>query len=90
MILILFVGIDPNDIVMFILAWHLGATTLGEFTRDEFVEGLTALRIDSIDKLKQKLPSFRAEIKDDRTFKDFYSFMFEYGKAATQKILGKM
>jgi hypothetical protein len=37
-------GVDPNDIVMFILAWILGAKSMGEFSREEWIEGLTALK----------------------------------------------
>jgi len=80
-------GVDPNDIVMFILAWQVGASTMGEFTRQEFVEGLTTLKCDSIPKLKEKLPSLRSEIVEIQAFKEFYSFMFDYGKPSNQKCL---
>jgi len=80
-------GVDPNDVVMFILAWQIGASTLGEFTRQEFVEGMTTLKCDSMQKLRDKLPAFRAEIVDTQSFKEFYSFMFDYGKPENQKCL---
>ena len=35
-----------------------------------------------------RLPSIRAEITDDQAFKEFYYFLFDYGKPSTQKILG--
>jgi len=80
-------GVDPNDLVMFILAWQIGAANMGEFTKQEFVEGLTALKCDSIQKLKARLPAFRAEIVDTYSFKEFYAFIFDYGKPTTQKCL---
>jgi len=80
-------GIDPNDIVMFVLAWQFNASTMGEFSRQEFVEGMTALKCESIQKLRDRLPSLRSEVIDNQTFKEFYNFMFEYGKPSNQKCL---
>eukprot|EP01111_Echinosteliopsis_oligospora_P017281 TRINITY_DN742_c0_g1_i1.p1 TRINITY_DN742_c0_g1~~TRINITY_DN742_c0_g1_i1.p1 ORF type:complete len:254 (+),score=60.78 TRINITY_DN742_c0_g1_i1:64-825(+) len=80
-------GVDPEDIVTMVLAWHMNAKTPGEFTHKEFQEGMTKLRCDSIEKLKEKIPEFRQELKADHSFKDFYMFVFEYGKPQTQKSL---
>eukprot|EP01114_Cavostelium_apophysatum_P009562 TRINITY_DN2272_c0_g1_i1.p1 TRINITY_DN2272_c0_g1~~TRINITY_DN2272_c0_g1_i1.p1 ORF type:complete len:253 (-),score=59.28 TRINITY_DN2272_c0_g1_i1:36-794(-) len=81
-------GLDPNDLIAFILAWHFKAQTLGEYSKQEFIEGLTNMRCDSIQKLKERIPSLRAELSDDRTFREFYHFLFEYGKPTPQsKIL---
>jgi len=80
-------GLDPNDIMAFILAWHFNASTLGEFSHDEFVEGLADMRIDSVQKLKEKMPQLRKELTEERNFKEFYYFLFEYGKAHGTKIL---
>jgi len=80
-------GVDPNDVIGFILPWQLNATAFGELSREEFVEGLTTLKCDSLQKLKDRIPSLRAEIADDHTFKDFYSFLFDYSKSSNSKIL---
>lgn len=45
-------GVDANDISVFIFAWHCQATTLGEFGWDEFRRGAEELRIDSIASFK--------------------------------------
>ena len=42
---------------------------------------------DSLDKLKQKLPSLEREIADGAKFKDFYQFTFNYAKNSGQKSL---
>jgi len=73
-------GADPSDIVTLILAWQLGAKTLGTFTKNEFIEGLGTLRCDSIQKIKERLPSLRAEIADDQAFEEFYFWIFDYSK----------
>ncbi|GBP02008.1 DCN1-like protein [Eumeta japonica] len=58
-----------------------------EFTREEFVNGMTDLGIDSIDKLKAKLPQLEMELNDLAKFKDFYHFTFNYAKDPGQKAL---
>lgn len=42
-------------------------------------------RVDSIEKLKARLPSLDAELKDNLRFKDFYQFTFNYAKNPGQK-----
>jgi len=72
-------NVSDDDISLFVLAWRMQAKTVGEFTRDEFVDGLVALSVDDLPKLKAKLASLRAEVANERTFRDFYAFLFEYG-----------
>ena len=36
-------GIEPTDVVMLVLAWHFQAVRMCEFTRVQFVDGLTKL-----------------------------------------------
>jgi hypothetical protein len=38
--------------------------------------------------LKGKIPSMRNELNDERLFKDFYMFVFEYAKGPEKKVLG--
>ena len=40
---------------------------------------------DSLDKLKQKIPSLEKEIVDSMKFKEFYQFTFNYAKNPAQK-----
>ena len=39
--------VDPEDLVMLVIAWHFGAATMCEFSRAEFARGMRALRCDS-------------------------------------------
>jgi len=80
-------GVDADDIVTLILAWQMKAQKLGEFTRQEWTEGLTYLKCDTIPKLKDRLAGLRALIVEDQSFKEFYNFVFAYGKMETQKSL---
>ena len=45
---------------------------------------------DSIDKLRSKLPSLEADLRDSSKFKDLYQFTFNFAKNPGQKSLGKM
>jgi len=74
------IGVDPDDIALLVFAWQLGAKTLGEFSKTEFVEGLTHIKCDTIEKLKDRMPALRAEIAEDGAFKEFYLFIFDYSK----------
>lgn len=49
--------------------------------------GCEELRIDSIEKFKERVDVLKAELIDPVVFKRFYSFVFTYGKEGTQKSL---
>jgi len=77
------IGADSDDLVSLIIAWLLSAKTLGEFTKTEFVDGFTTLRLDTLSAIKARLPSFRNEIVDEQAFRQFYLFVFDYSKEGT-------
>ncbi|XBI79612.1 hypothetical protein VPH35_089018 [Triticum aestivum] len=72
--------VDPQDVVMLVISWHMKAATMCEFTRQEFIDGLQSIGVDSIEKLREKLPSLRAEIKDDNKFREIYNFAFAWAR----------
>mmetsp|Transcript_28057 Transcript_28057/g.45518 ORF Transcript_28057/g.45518 Transcript_28057/m.45518 type:complete len:253 (-) Transcript_28057:277-1035(-) len=80
-------AVDPSDIFMLIIAWKMKAQTMCEFTRQEFVSGMTSMGCDSIERLKQKDSALKAELSDEAKFADFYSFAFGFAKEQTQKSL---
>ena len=62
-------------------------TELGETERSDQRPALICCLIgcDSLDKLKQKIPSLEKEIVDSIKFKEFYQFTFNYAKNPAQK-----
>lgn len=80
-------GLSPESKLVLIIAWKFKADTQCEFTRDEFINGMTELGCDSIEKLKARLPQLENELKDNYKFKDFYQFTFNYAKNPGQKSL---
>ncbi|KAF9177950.1 DCN1-like protein 2 [Haplosporangium sp. Z 767] len=79
--------VDPTDVVMLVMAWHLKAENMCEFTRAGFVEGWTKLRCDTIEKMKNSIETMRKELSDDATFKEIYHFAFSFGLSENQKSL---
>ncbi|KAG5598135.1 hypothetical protein H5410_039367 [Solanum commersonii] len=79
--------VDPQDIVMLVLSWHMKAATMCEFSKQEFIGGLQSLGIDSLEKLREKLPFMRSEMKDEHKFREIYNFAFSWAKEKGQKSL---
>ena len=69
-------GVDPCDPQWLAVAFYCGASAMGEFTREEFTRGMTALGVDSPASLHEKFPALRAEM---RANKHIYYFSFDYG-----------
>lgn len=78
-------NVEPEDLVMLVLSWHLKAQTMGEYTRSEFEGGMERLGVDSLDKLKAKLPRFRSELNDPSSFKEIYNYAYLFSREKGQK-----
>ncbi|KAJ0100575.1 hypothetical protein Patl1_20783 [Pistacia atlantica] len=79
--------VDPQDIVMLVVSWHMKAATMCEFSKQEFIGGLQALGIDSLDKFRERIPYMRSELKDEQKFREIYNFAFSWAKEKGQKSL---
>ncbi|KAG8137534.1 hypothetical protein E2320_004773 [Naja naja] len=78
-------SLDPASISVLVIAWKFRAATQCEFSKKEFVDGMTELGCDTTDKLKTLLPRLEQELKDPMKFKDFYQFTFNFAKNPGQK-----
>ncbi|KAI8369255.1 potentiating neddylation domain-containing protein [Radiomyces spectabilis] len=58
---------------------------MGYFTKEEWMNGMKQLGVDSADKLKQLIPSFELALADPVLLKKFYLFTFPYAKTTGQK-----
>ncbi|KAG5550848.1 hypothetical protein RHGRI_009328 [Rhododendron griersonianum] len=79
--------VDPQDVVMLVLSWHMKAATMCEFSKQEFIGGLQALGIDSLEKFRDRMQFMRSELKDDQKFREIYIFAFGWAKEKGQKSL---
>uniref|UniRef100_A0A8C8ET65 DCN1-like protein n=1 Tax=Oncorhynchus tshawytscha TaxID=74940 RepID=A0A8C8ET65_ONCTS len=79
--------LDPTCIRVLVVEWKFRATTECEFSKKEFLDGISELGCDSPEKLKALLPRLEHELKDSVKFKDFYQFTFNFAKNPGQKDL---
>jgi len=81
------IGVDMEDVAFLVMAWQLRAASMGEFTKEEFIDGFTKLGCDTLEKIKEKCPVWKTDLNQPDKFKDFYMFCFDYAKEKTQKSL---
>ncbi|CAD7704543.1 unnamed protein product [Ostreobium quekettii] len=77
--------VDPSDAALLVLSWHMKAEVMSEFSKDEFIGGLTQLGCDSIEKLRKRLPDLRAELNDAETFPKIYEYAYMFAREKGQK-----
>ncbi|CAG8518988.1 700_t:CDS:10 [Acaulospora morrowiae] len=79
--------VSPEDVVLLVIAWNLEAERMCEFKRQNFINGWTKLRCDSIEKMRAAIPRLRQSLKEEATFKEVYQFTFKFGLSENQKSL---
>ncbi|XP_023232206.1 DCN1-like protein 3 [Centruroides vittatus] len=80
-------NVKPEEFKVLLLAWKFGAEQMCRFSRQEFVEGCKAMRVDSIPSIQSKLPELMVEIQEPENFKELYRFAFKFGLEVGQRIL---
>lgn len=81
------IQVDPQDIVMLVVSWHMKAATMCEFSKQEFIGGLQSLGIDTLEKFRERIQFMRSELKDEHKFREIYNFAFGWAKEKGQKSL---
>ncbi|XP_023117672.1 DCN1-like protein 5 isoform X1 [Amphiprion ocellaris] len=81
------VGVEPENVLMLVLAWHLEAANMGFFTRDEWLRGMTVLQCDCTERLQSKLDYLRSELNDAAAFKNIYRYAFDFSRDKNQRVL---
>jgi len=81
------IGVDPEDVLVLVLAYYLNAQKMGFFSKTEFISGLQKLGVDNISKLKGQLSNFRKDLDDQVKFKEIYRFAFGFAKERESKII---
>lgn len=71
-------GVHEDDVVIYIIAWKLGAKKPCKIQREEWVAGMRQMGIPNLDKLKASVPVLRNEIAGTTSFRSFYMFVFEW------------
>ena len=81
-------GIDVMDPVILIIAKYFRAENMEGFKKTEFMTGMVAMGVDTIAKLRSKIPQLRNELKDARSFKELYLFVFGFSRDAGSRNIG--
>jgi len=79
------IEVELDDVLTIIFSYYCKAATMCYYTRDEFVEGFKALKVDSIEKLKNRLPSLREDLNDTNKFQDIYEFTYFWSRETPDK-----
>lgn len=81
------IGVEPENIIMLVLAWHLEAASMGFFTKEEWLRGMTLLQCDCTERLQSKLDYLRGELNDSVVFKNIYRYAFDFARDKDQRSL---
>ncbi|KAG2444397.1 hypothetical protein HXX76_001150 [Chlamydomonas incerta] len=78
-------GVEPSDIVMLVISYHMGAAVMCEYSQGEFVTGLMKLGAETLGRLRSKLPELRSSLAKADTFRAVYSFAYDFSREKGQK-----
>ncbi|KAL1490707.1 hypothetical protein ABEB36_013360 [Hypothenemus hampei] len=79
------IGVEPENVVMLVLAYKMQARQMGFFTKDEWLKGLSELQCDSIQKLQYRLDHLRSLLNDQNIFKSIYRYAYEFARDKDQR-----
>ncbi|XP_031550374.1 DCN1-like protein 4 isoform X2 [Actinia tenebrosa] len=80
-------AVDPENVVMLVVAWKLQAETLGYFKFNEWSKGMGNMECDSTAKLQARLSSLTTILRDNPTFKKIYRYAFDFCRNHEQRTL---
>ncbi|TSN30183.1 DCN1-like protein 4 [Bagarius yarrelli] len=81
------IGVEPENVVMLVLAWKLNAQSMGYFTLQEWLKGMGSLQCDSTEKLRNSLDYLRSILNDATSFKLIYRYAFDFAREKDQRSL---
>ncbi|XP_041089134.1 DCN1-like protein 5 isoform X1 [Polyodon spathula] len=83
------IGVEPENIIMLVLAWKLEAPNMGFFTKEEWIKGMTLLQCDCTERLQSKLDYLRSQLNDTTAFKNIYRYAFDFARQSKYKVMNK-
>ncbi|XP_044591756.1 DCN1-like protein SCCRO4 isoform X2 [Cotesia typhae] len=79
------IAVEPENVVMLVLAYKMNARQMGFFTLNEWLKGLSELQCDTIHKLQQKLEYLRSLLNEPHTFKGIYRYAYDFARDKDQR-----
>ncbi|XP_022250562.1 DCN1-like protein 4 isoform X1 [Limulus polyphemus] len=74
------IGVEPEDVVMLVLAWKMEAKQMGFFRLSEWLKGLSDLQCDTIQIIQSKLDYLRSLLDDPISFKSIYRYAYDFAR----------
>ncbi|XP_032884311.1 DCN1-like protein 4 isoform X3 [Amblyraja radiata] len=81
------IGVEPENVVMLVLAWKLDAQSMGYFSLQEWLKGMTLLQCDTTEKLRNSLDYLRSLLNEPTNFKLVYRYAFDFAREKDQRSL---
>ncbi|XP_069487779.1 DCN1-like protein 4 isoform X2 [Ambystoma mexicanum] len=78
------IGVEPENVVMLVLAWKLDAQNMGYFTLQEWLKGMTSLQCHSTEKLRDSLDYLRSLLNEPANFKLIYRYAFDFARVGIE------
>lgn len=82
------IGVEPENVVMLVLAYRMQARQMGFFTQSEWLRGLSDLQCDSIVKLQSRLDYLKSLLNDSNHFKAIYRYAYDFARVSW-KLIGQ-
>ncbi|XP_019768707.1 DCN1-like protein 4 isoform X2 [Dendroctonus ponderosae] len=79
------IGVEPENVVMLVLAYKMQARRMGFFTKDEWLKGLSDLQCDTIQKLQFKLDFMCSLLNDQNVFKAVFRYAYDFARDKDQR-----
>lgn len=79
------IGVEPENVLMLVLAYKMQARQMGFFTQAEWLKGLSELQCDSVVKLQSKADQLRALLQDPHVFKGIYRYAYDFARDKDQR-----
>ncbi|XP_023226658.1 DCN1-like protein 4 isoform X3 [Centruroides sculpturatus] len=83
------IGVEPENIVMLVLAWKMDAKQMGFFSASEWLKGLSNLQCDTVQKIQGKLDYLRSLLNEPVTFKNIYRYAYDFARQSKYKVINK-
>lgn len=80
------IGVEPENVVMLVLAYRMQARQMGFFTQEEWLRGLSDLQCDSITKIQARLDHLKCLLNDPNHFKAIYRYAYDFARVSTQHL----
>jgi len=83
------VGLSEENVESLALPWRLECQEQGVISRCEFIEGFSKMGVDTLSKIRAEMEKLKRDLNDPRTFKAFYSWLFDYCTEKKRKTIDK-